>query len=114
MNIYKIICAFLLFSITGGNTYGFISKQNVKANGAAGNGTGDDAAAIIKTINEADTTIIPKGVYIISKKLSFKGLTNKVIIATGAIIKNNDSTSGTLQFEESSNIIINGGTWDKG
>ncbi|MBD1364361.1 hypothetical protein IDJ77_11125 [Mucilaginibacter sp. ZT4R22] len=90
-----------------------MSKLNVKQCGAKGDGKTDDTEAIIYAIRNADSVIIPTGIYIVSRRLHFSGLSNKNIIATGAVIKNTDITTGTLQFENGKNIKVTGGMWTR-
>ncbi|MBK0381146.1 right-handed parallel beta-helix repeat-containing protein [Mucilaginibacter segetis] len=87
--------------------------MNVRSAGAKGNGITDDTEALVYAIRNADTIVIPKGTYLISRRLQFSGLSNKTILATGAVITNDNNLTGTIQFEKGKNITVNGGTWTR-
>jgi hypothetical protein len=88
-------------------------KISVKACGAKGDGKHNDTEAILYAVKVADTILIPTGSYLINRKLTFKDLRNKTIIATGAIILNTNNNDGTLEFTDGENISVTGGTWTR-
>ena len=108
--ITRLLLTIVLFFLSLNS---FASKINVKACGAKGDGVTDDTEKLIFAISSADTIIIPKGIYLISKQLKFVDVSNKTIMASSAIIKNNNNSAGTLEFARGNNISIIGGTWTR-
>lgn len=94
---------------------------NVRDFGAIGDGKTDDAEAFAKALSQnAETVLVPAGVYILSKTLRLKSNTNIVAspkacirLAAGAqnsrgdfLLTNDDAKNGN------ENISVTGGVWD--
>ncbi|RVU00927.1 hypothetical protein EOD41_09850 [Mucilaginibacter limnophilus] len=108
-----IVLSALVLSVQGFASIQSAKKVSVRDFGAKGDGITDDSEAFLRAIKAADFVVVPKGKYLLKKKLSFTKLSNKTISAYGATIINNNTELGTLYFGSSINITIEGGTWTR-
>lgn len=85
---------------------------SVKDYGAKGNGTADDTEAVKQAIQNNKVVLFPAGTYKISG-LTFDNIHDLTIIACGAVIEGEQGAGGNaiFKFSNSSNIVIDGGTF---
>ncbi|WP_295767315.1 right-handed parallel beta-helix repeat-containing protein [uncultured Mucilaginibacter sp.] len=84
--------------------------------GAKPNSTVDAATnvtAIINAITACHQVIIPQNVFYINNLIALSELSDRVIVADGATVINQNHLVGTIQFFRGSNITIQGGLWTR-
>lgn len=89
-----------------------VSKATLEQFGAKGDGITDDTEAITKALNSTFQVIYARktmAYYKISNMIVVNKISEKKLVATGAILLNSDLTKATFLFQDSKNIEIQGG-----
>ncbi len=85
-----------------------VPRVNVKTFGVVGDGITDDSDALKRALSSGGDLLVPRGNYVIKKRVVVSGVGGSVLFEDGSVLLNRDPTQGAIFYQNCSNLTIDG------